>query len=915
MNAFSEEKCSRCGAVLSRRSAEGLCPACLMSVALEPADDEAATALIPTTDSPRAETTPDAPTRLRAEDPASSTESGAAPRSGEPSEFPCRFGDYRLLAFLGRGGMGSVYEAEHLETGRRVALKMLGKQIDSPVMRQRFLREGRLAAGVNHPNSLYVFGSEEIEGTPVITMEIAGAGTLQDRLEKGGPLPVPDAVDAILDVVSGLESACARGVLHRDIKPSNCFVYPDGSVKVGDFGLSVSTLATTDTFVTATGTIMGTPAYASPEQLRGDVLDLRADIYSVGATLFTLLTNRAPFEGANAVQVVANAVNQKPPSLSQFRADVPPGLEQVIERCLAKEPEGRYPDYGAVRNDLLPFSSKEPEPASLKIRVSAGWLDYLIAFLVPYVAFMLWVGPVELLLRPVIEPSLYSARYYLALFGLGFLYFTLAEGIWGGGPGKRLKGLRVVRPDGRVPGVGRALVRILVPILSIEGVRMPLMIYFLRGAEMTGVQNAVFILAANACAWIPVLLTLTARRENGFATVWDLLSGTRVIVRPRGTVRPSVKVSQRPTRPEAGAVTLGPYQVTEDLIPGEWLIAGDPILRRDVWLIRQGDSVPSLTRRDTARPGRFRWLQKITTAEATWHAYEATRGVPLTELIKGGRRIPWSSLRHWLHDLASELWNASRDKTLPDAISLDHVWITEQGFAVLLDRPWPRVDQLAESIPVTDLEGRQRFLRAVAECADTTSLPVHARRVLQNLTEGKFEKLSFLTGTLRGLLDRPAEMNRPIRAASIFMMPFYIWVLVFVGLYQDFQKIQGWSGSLGTFVAFSLLGVLVGIALIQLIEVPFRTTVSQNIFRLAVIDTSGQPARRSRLLLRWTFAWLPLIPFLIMVIVWIGNGRMTAALILSVALVLVWVGGAIYAALNPCRGLPDRFVGTWVVRR
>ncbi|MFZ0428558.1 MAG: protein kinase [Acidobacteriota bacterium] len=915
MNAFSEEKCRRCGAVLSRRSAEGLCPACLMSVALEPADDEAATVLIPTTDDPRAETAPDAPKRFRAEDPSSSTELRAAPRTGEPSEFPCRFGNYRLLGFLGRGGMGSVYEAEHLETGRRVALKMLGEQIDSPVMRQRFLREGRLAAGVNHPNSLYVFGSEEIEGTPVITMEIAGSGTLHDRLEKRGPMPVPEAVDAILDVISGLESACARGVLHRDIKPSNCFVYPDGSVKVGDFGLSVSTLAKTDTFVTATGTIMGTPAYASPEQLRGDVLDLRADIYSVGATLFTLLTNRAPFTGDNAVQVVANAVNQKPPPLSQFRTDIPPGLEQVIERCLAKEPEGRYPDYAALRNDLLPFSSREPEPASLKIRVSAGWLDYLIAFLVPYVAFMLWVGPVELLIRPVVEPSLYSARYYLALFGLGFLYFALAEGVWGGGPGKRLKGLRVVRPNGRVPGVGRALVRILVPILSAEGVRMPLMIYFFQGAEMTGTQNALFTLAANACPWIPVLLTLTARRENGFATVWDFLSGTRVVVKPKGTLRPSVKVSEHSWCPLENALSLGPYQVTDELIPGEWLIAGDPILRRDVWLIRQDDAPPSLTRRDTARPGRFRWLQKISTADATWHAYEATRGVPLRELIKDGRRIPWSSLRHWLHDLASELWDASRDKTLPPAISLDHVWITEQGFAVLLDRPWPRVDRPAEAIPATDLAGRQRFLKVVAECADTTSLPLHARRVLQNLAEGKFEKLSFLTGTLRGLLDRPAEMNRAIRAASIFLMPSYIWVLVFVGLFQDFQKIQVWSGSLGTFVAFSLLGVLAGIALIQLIEVPFRTTVSQNIFRLAVIDRTGHLARRSKLLLRWAFAWLPLVPFLILVTMWIGNETMTPALILSVALVLVWIGGAIYATLRPCRGLPDRFAGTWVVRR
>ncbi|MBW2397529.1 MAG: protein kinase, partial [Deltaproteobacteria bacterium] len=285
-----------------------------------------------------------------------------------------------------------------------------------------------------------------------------------------------ESVDAILDVIAGLEAAHAGGVLHRDIKPSNCFVSPDGSVKVGDFGLSVSTLAKDDSYITATGVIMGTPAYAPPEQLRGDDLDVRADVYSVGATLFTLLTGQAPFEGKNAVQVVANAVNQKPKPLSEFRDDVPPGLERVVARCLAKEPEGRYPDYTALRNALLPFSSREPEPALMTIRASAGWIDYLIAFLVPYVILMLFVGNEEFHLRFFMDRTLYSARYNIAFLSFGFLYFGLAEGIWGAGFGKRLKGLRVVRKNGRAPGIGRALIRILIPVLSIEGIRVPLLL-------------------------------------------------------------------------------------------------------------------------------------------------------------------------------------------------------------------------------------------------------------------------------------------------------------------------------------------------------------------------------------------------------------------------------------------------------
>jgi serine/threonine protein kinase len=170
---------------------------------------------------------------------------------GREFDLPHELGDYTLVAPLGRGGMGTVYEAVQRSTGRRLALKLLAQNLDSPEMRQRFLREGRLAARVNHPSSLYVFGSEEIDGIPVITMEIAPGGTLQDALDRRGPLPITEAVDATLNMIDGLEAALDRGVLHRDIKPSNCFVSPDGTVKVGDFGLSVSTLPSADSFMTA----------------------------------------------------------------------------------------------------------------------------------------------------------------------------------------------------------------------------------------------------------------------------------------------------------------------------------------------------------------------------------------------------------------------------------------------------------------------------------------------------------------------------------------------------------------------------------------------------------------------------------------------------------------------------------------
>jgi len=888
MNTSEKDKCKRCGAVIPVKSTEKLCPACLMSGALE---------------SPRgvAETI--------------SIAAGESISLFGLSEFPCEFGGYCLLGLLGRGGMGTVYEAEQLATGRRVALKMLGQQLDSPDMRQRFLREGRLAAGVNHPNSLYIFGSEEIEGLPVITMEIAGAGTLKDKLKKHGPLPIAEAVDAILDVISGLEAAFAAGVLHRDIKPSNCFVSPDGSVKVGDFGLSVSTLARTDTFVTAHGKILGTPAYASPEQLRGDALDLRADIYSVGATLFTLLTNRAPFEGDNAVQVVANAVNKKPKPLTEFRKDVPPGLERVVARCLAKEPGGRYADYTALRNALLPFSSQVPEPASMKVRASTGWIDYLIAFLPAYVILMLFVGVDELIIRPLAERTLYSARYYIALFTFGFLYFSISEGIWGAGLGKYLKGLRVVRTNGRQPGFGRALIRILIPVGCVEGVRMSLMMALIHDADWTGFQVLIFIGAAILCPWIAVLLALRARRENGFATVWDLTSGTRVVVKPKGTVRPLIEPAAKPEIPSEGAESLGPYKIIKEMVPGEWIVAADPVLRRQVWLLRRNSLELSLARRNLARSGRLRWLQKVEMDDVTWDAFEATEGVPFANLLEGGKCVPWSRLRHWLHDVASELWDATGDKTLPAELSLDHVWVTAQGHAVLLDEAWPNVRTGVERIEVGDLAGQQRFLNAIAACAESTSMPLHARGVLQNLADGKFEKLSFLTGILRGLLDKPAEVSKGIRAGSIFMLGLYVWIAVFVGYYQA-ERIQQWNDSLGELIMISAVVVLGIIALIQLVELTlFRTNASQSIFRLAVVNAKGQRSDRVTLLRRWAIVWLPLSVPMLFVALLIKRAEPAAAFICALVLLVLWIGAAVYAVIVPNRGLHDQLAGTWVVRQ
>jgi serine/threonine protein kinase len=138
------------------------------------------------------------------------------------------FGPYRISRLLGRGGMGAVYEAEHEADGRIVALKLLTVDLDKMDARERFLREGQTAAAINHPNAVYIYGTEEIDGTPAITMELVPGGTLDEKIKERGGLPWSEAIEDILQVIDGLDAAYAAGVLHRDVKPSNCFVGAGG---------------------------------------------------------------------------------------------------------------------------------------------------------------------------------------------------------------------------------------------------------------------------------------------------------------------------------------------------------------------------------------------------------------------------------------------------------------------------------------------------------------------------------------------------------------------------------------------------------------------------------------------------------------------------------------------------------------
>ncbi len=330
---------------------------------------------------------------------------------------------------------------------------------------------------------------------------------------------------------------------------------------------------------------------------------------------------------------------------------------------------------------------------------------------------------------------------------------------------------------------------------------------------------------------------------------------------------------------------------------------------------REAGKGPSPARCRVARPGRPRWLQAITTPDGVWDAFEASAGAPLVDLVRGGRRLPWARLRHWLHDLASELWSADADGSLPEGLALEHVWISAQGRAVLLDAPWPGSGAPAEVLPVGELPGQQRFLSEVSAHVEGTSLPRHARPVLRNLGSGTFEKLSFLAGTLQGLLDRPAAVSRGVRAGALFLMPFYVWTMLVVGAHRGAEWLPATIGSsLLSFLVATTLAVLAGDALVQLVLIPFRASSGHSLFRMAVVDAAGELATRRRLLGRWAVSWLPLL--LPLAGAFLAVGAADAGFwVAAAAWSGVWLGAVLGGVLwEPHRGLHDRLAGTWVVR-
>jgi serine/threonine-protein kinase len=257
---------------------------------------------------------------------------------------------YRLEALLARGGTSSVYLAKQLRHDRAVAVKVMHAAWAAvPEMARRFEREAAAARRLAHPNVIEVLDAGAMpDGALFMVMELLDGAPL-DRLLAKGPLPVPRALELVKQVLRALADAHRLGIVHRDIKPHNIFVVErDGEdvVKLFDFGIALNEKAAVK--LTRAGTAFGTPEYISPEMAKGDVVDGRADLYSLGVTLFEMLTGRLPFERDDALDLLRAHINEAPPALTDVDARLPPRLAELVARCLRKEPGARFPSAKAM---------------------------------------------------------------------------------------------------------------------------------------------------------------------------------------------------------------------------------------------------------------------------------------------------------------------------------------------------------------------------------------------------------------------------------------------------------------------------------------------------------------------------------------------------------------------------------------
>lgn len=470
--------------------------------------------------------------------------------------------DYRLQEILGQGGMGMVYDACSA-SGEAVAVKLLRPGLrDRPDFVSRFQREARAASRLDHPNIVRVldYGFDE-SGVPYLVMErLEGSDLLAVIRQRN--LGEKEAVEWMLQTASGLQAATEQSITHRDIKPTNLFLTTRGQIKIADFGLAKA--ADTESHLTITGEVLGTPHYMSPEQGQGARVDFRSDLYSLGATFYHLLAGAPPFTADTPVAVIMKHLREEPVPLRRLRPELTPAFESIIHRLLQKAPNQRYRSYADLIADLrriergeaprhgaappvrriqdgrTTYLLPEEQPTQLLLR-KAGTLRRAIAFLVDVamielvVRAGLWLAIQVLLLTaaPGDALRLHPAALHRPAVGIltlafAIFYFLAADSTGGRSFGKNRMRLRICRKNGKDLGPARAFLRTL---LTLPGVA--LISPALASACLPWLEPLVHWTPNLEQAQVAGLLYLTAlwvlgRVGSGQTTLQDWIAGAQV---------------------------------------------------------------------------------------------------------------------------------------------------------------------------------------------------------------------------------------------------------------------------------------------------------------------------------------------------------------------------------------------------
>ena len=456
-----------------------------------------------------------------------------------------RFGRYSIVRQIGRGGMGTVYEA-HDEAGGKVALKVLSPELaQKEDFVKRFSRESRAMEELDDDRIARIHFSGAADGLPFFAMEFVDGKNLEELLEAEGTFTAARAIELMREAARGLLTASEFGIIHRDVKPTNLIVDREGKLKIVDFGLAKSVDA--ESRLTVTGAVVGTPYYLSPEQGLGKPVDERADIYSLGATFYHLLCGEPPFDADSPVSIIMCHVNESPEILTD-RAEIPEALGRVIMRCIAKDPARRYPGWEELLADLDALEAGEPvsapsQEASIKTGgPSVVMMDHLeegstilrrasrVRRGFAMVLDLTVLGAVAALAREVLS----DFNAFLTVGGATFLYLALGEGFGGRAVGKRFFRLRVSRPDGTgpgfFPGVLRAVALLPVALLFTALFVRPNASQLADALSTLGFPGGL----SNPMGWFQglvayavfdVLVSFFTRRTG---TLHDLVSGTGV---------------------------------------------------------------------------------------------------------------------------------------------------------------------------------------------------------------------------------------------------------------------------------------------------------------------------------------------------------------------------------------------------